>query len=811
MDSSQRKNITLALVMVGLMLFSFSIFILNEVGNDPIEVSEDVNDEQPVRSDFTTAPEWMEVDYDITYLSSTLVTVSASFSIREVKIPGYNQTPVDEVRNISAGNANAPIITALKSHIWDEIKETYENLYQESTVYESQVIIDTADIDISYIDTAQYSPPIKATSQFQVKLGESSFLTKEEIDYYNIQYLESLISGSLLLGARFDSNVFYFSHDGHNTTYTIDRSFQMAGVDDESHEVTIGATIPADVLAGSQVSLNLQADEIIITIINAQGLARLSVASTMSYKAVVDYGFNAQQWNTTVSLDLVSLNDLNIGRSYVQVNVIKMENIETGLPENMHELEYLSADGIRLFYENSILHIDKIMAYLNKSIDKFEKDVQDTLKSETKPEIEMKWDLSTITSISPKYYLSNPPPGYAILGKERPIVASLQGTNNITPKLYDSLSADGMTGFLNGGATFTFDLNMGISNEIDVMLKAPPYLRLHGRNVYGTDGSRSVYHFPPGFNDEVKIISTLSPQIDRYKALGYVTADLNDVNIESTSDADLNIDFKLEGEFYQMDSSNTFLKEYLPEGVEMAYITSDVVRLAIVEGLLDKDELIDRMTTIIEENLTEFSQEPLTLTSELDEDTVDFDGNVYDMDGSTAITFRIMGDTRYSFSSSGSTNSYAGAASVYQKDVSLKLRGLDSWDVTWKVTMPDGLGWSSKPQAVDVEGTISELTAGKNGGRDYFEVTLYDGAKCNVILPMDVTLNYLAGQFCWLIIIILIVLLVVIGLIVGLIIKARSSKKKKKKEMEEANRREEEERAFDRGYNPDGSRRQGRY
>ena len=58
---------------------------------------------QGARSDYTPYSDWIEVNYDMTYVTSTSLSVNASFSVREIKMTGYDITTADDIRNISQG------------------------------------------------------------------------------------------------------------------------------------------------------------------------------------------------------------------------------------------------------------------------------------------------------------------------------------------------------------------------------------------------------------------------------------------------------------------------------------------------------------------------------------------------------------------------------------------------------------------------------------------------------------------------------------------------------------------------------------
>jgi hypothetical protein len=607
--------------------------------------------------------------------------------------------------------------------------------------------------------------------------------------------LQELLEGCLLMGGRIYSDVAFFTYMGHNTTYKIRSEFDLYGLTDAKHNVEVGCTMTADILALTEISLQDSGGYITVTMNNALSTTNLEATARMSYKCSENYGFSEEKWNTTAALDLSDFNKLAIDDSPVYVHSIKLENIETGLPQNIRDIEHASADGIRLLFENDILHIDKIKDYIETSVRDFEEDLKQSLETEDDHGITLEWDMPTITGRSPRYFLKDPPSGYTIMGDERPCVCIVKSENVMEPGMYDDdLSPFALKGFLHGGATYSFDLNIGLSPNIAADLTPPSYIRLFDKISKATWGDRETYFFPPMYNGEVKIYSSKAPLIDRYKALGYITADITNVDIESTSSVYFEVDINLDGEFYQMSSQNTFINDYIPEGVILPYITSDIVRRAIQEGFLSTDELMTRMTNIIKENLTEFVEGTLVLVPTLDEASVTFDGDIEDMNGETPVKFNLKGNTDFTYGSRSSGSQ--AAVSVTSKVVTLKLRGLEDWDVTWLVIFPDGLELKGDPIVSWSEGEISELKTGMTGSRDNFQITLYDNAKANVDAEINITLGFLASQFCmWLIIILIIILLIIVG-IIALVVR---SKRKKRKEEEEDMRRREGDYDRDRG------------
>ncbi len=106
----------------------------------------------------------------------------------------------------------------------------------------------------------------------------------------------------------------------------------------------------------------------------------------------------------------------------------------------------------------------------------------------------------------------------------------------MAPGMYDTdLTPYALKGFLHGGARYTFNLNIGLDPNIAADLKLPSDIRLYGETPKATWGDRTTYFFEPMFNGQVMVESSLAPTIDKYKATGYITADIRNVNIEGTS------------------------------------------------------------------------------------------------------------------------------------------------------------------------------------------------------------------------------------------------------------------------------------
>lgn len=478
------------------------------------------------------------------------------------------------------------------------------------------------------------------------------------------------------------------------------------------------------------------------------------------------------------------------------------------LSDSIVELEYISADGIRMAVDNGLLNYSWERIY-EEAILENELEIEAAISEalNVSVELEFNWVNGTIS-------------GYDVetMSTEPFIMATLE-SDDVTPQLYalgkeeygvDDIKA--AKGFLNAGGKAEFDipqidLELWVDPTAKIILS--PGMRLE--NFTGTEqletDNRYGYTWDPRDEFHGRIFSLTAKEFHDSRIDINVTIDVYDINIKWLSWRDSNIKIDVIGDlsFYRIELPDE-IKDNLPEGITIDYVIADVLRLAYDTGLINLteiNEMIDNKTEEVEKEIRDSFEENVFLSITIDEDTlVGYD--VDDMMDSPSVKIRGYahisisvgdqldrdggddGDSGDGNGGDGGEDGNGGDGGNRGGSRGMILQGflytvlkdwsfdftmdpLEDWRVTYRLILPRGI------VITDISDDLGLARKGTEDGRHYIQVTMTD-VENNLTVSVGIT-PMLFIDVCFL-------PLAIIVLIIVLLVHRRRTKKRKRKEKE---------------------------
>jgi hypothetical protein len=402
----------------------------------------------------------------------------------------------------------------------------------------------------------------------------------------------------------------------------------------------------------------------------------------------------------TTLIDWTSLEELGIG-SDIEVRSVSMDDLGISdiIPSSVSAPEYVGSGLVRLCFLDGLLDEDD------------RSEMESFVGSEIRASYEAavgveEFDLITTvdTAIGS---IDRPSTGsqlIALLRSDDPIKASVSMKGPVDLDILEGRSPDEVKGLLNGGLRILHEFDALDDDRTDVEVVLPPDLTFYGETPKGTTKEgRNLFDYEPGYRT---ISSVLAPSFGS-ELLGVdVVIDLSDVrsdyflDVEVMASCDIEIDMSriLYGqEDLELNTSLEF---------ELDYISSDMVRLLVSMGIIDKAAVERRLRSEISELLEPFIKaEDQEMNLTISDEELLFDGNYTSMDGDEPLRINAhVEGTSEPFGSSGSENDGGSIANVFVhrhwspivpfKTVkrSIVLEDAQKWDPRIKVIFPSGCG-----------------------------------------------------------------------------------------------------------------------
>ena len=439
--------------------------------------------------------------------------------------------------------------------------------------------------------------------------------------------------------------------------------------------------------------------------------------------------FQIQKTDSLVSDDIYiefELDSRDVDYTSLKTNIIaRIIDIQDYniVPDFIQDLNYITADGIRLFEENGF--IDWNESILEITINPIKNIITEALVNSTfnqTLDFEFSWDDQTTFSCEDPYNISNM--DYA------PAVKGILTDEKVDLEIFD-ISNKALFGLINTGAISNIseeDINFGdnlqdIGHNYNITLYMPPEITIEEENVYTWNAT-----IPLIGNFYSNIATTYSDyDIENIVEIDIQTTDLNLLSVfTGNSELIFGIDMNEECNYNATKVPNQFT---LPEKVDLEYLCADAFRLCVNQGVFSNNQI----TTFLNDKKTDFENRikslltGLEITATPDKETFDdsiseWNGDIADMDTSPPVK-----------TSSNAHSSYPlrfDLGFIPPKfDIPVRtynFTGIENQSVTYKIYFPNGISIDITNDTLN-KGQIKET----DDGRYYLEIS-FDSSEGNV-------------------------------------------------------------------------------
>jgi hypothetical protein len=738
--------------------------------------------------DETEALDWIETTLEFTFEDSVRLTATAEFLIHEIYLQEpTGHTTADEIRKqYELEIKTTPVNPPIELSVLQKINELFEKLLNNTFPYSIRItenpILERNSLYFP-VDENLFDPPIKVTQYCSyLELRSDTFFSPEELEKYDIKSFPDLIEGTLKLGGTVTQDKVLFANAGHKNTFifkvknypgTIEGSHEQLRIEHKNDEF-----IPSDKYKVKFTMDNLKGKSFDTLPIN--NLKLYAKEPNLQIREKIDVKFE---------LDFDDFDKLMINASKITINTIKLEKILEKLPSNFKNIEYLSSDGMRLFYDNGIVNTSELEDEIDKELSKIEAEITKVFRTETNVTLGIEWDLNSVIGLKPLYYLDDSA-FVERMDDDRPIFGYLFSAGELSINLIKNTSTTLIKGLLNSGAKALFDISIKTRYEYKFNMTLPHNFKLENINpARVTKNGSYSYLLTEGQTKDIVIVSEKPAKYKSSKANIEVKIDLQEVDILSFTEYKGTVKINAKGSLHHLKlDPDTRFAQALPKEFEMEYYNSDSLRLMYTEGLLDFQEIEEDMYVAIQENISELLDEDVRTSVEFNENLLKFDGNYKVMDDKKPISFKISSSGKMRITE----EKLVKMGSFITKQIELPLTGVRNWNVTYIFILPKyieiiGNAWVKETE-IDYYGPIVEKNA---DGRYELEVTIYgeigDGIEGNetsvpeieVVLDIDLTIWFFLNK-----IVIQIVLTILLIILIIIVIALRRRKNKKLDELE---------------------------
>jgi hypothetical protein len=655
--------------------------------------------------DETTVDRWIETTYKIDFVNMTTMNISATFAVHEIQT-GIDVFPVataDDIRSNYNNTLGQKIINETMIEIDRAFNETINTTFANDTVISEDTVFDESSLVDTWEPTEdRYQSPINFTKNATVTFNVTSFGFEENLKLN----LDDVLRGTLKMGAVINKTFDLKADAGYKNTFILIFSddFKPTSMTDEDFlDTTVTWTVDNLKAAGLSDSISIS-KSLIIESSSPNPTAKEEVLTNLTINM---YDFDELYLYGTIDIKSVNVTKYNIS-----------------FPEEyIKNLSFVSSDGIRMALDNGLVEWKDV----EREVNNITKDVEETLSSTFN---------TTITLNFTWYNLK----GYNIsgMGSDPPINATfiaLNETNSskIKPNLFGDFDAETITGILNAGAKYSFEISAGEQNYTTKMI-LPENMIFSGYSEKVKPGiveDRNAYSWNSSETLSCTLKSSIAKEYNESRALLNVLIDMHELNIFSMA---LNVDLNADAQIYRIELSNVDM----PENLTMKYINSDCLRLLYDKGIIkqsDIDNITDEIKKSLEENLTNAFGGNVSISVYIDNDSL----KGYDVDNmGDNRPVKISAEAHISISleqaSSSKSSTQAMSLSFLTFPLEFPLSGMEGFNTTYKIILPKGI---NVIQATDTLGRLEHGTT--KDGRTYLTVTLNETEEDMISITIDAT------------------------------------------------------------------------
>ena len=486
--------------------------------------------------------------FSIEMIHGTEFDISVELDVEKIVLTGrdtvYRSTDIEQL-----ANENSLILGAIENELSVLISETLSESFKDAEVHAKNVL-----------PTYQNN---KFYDNFVVNLTAGFFDLNNSVNSYK------LINGIIDMDANITYDMGLYAKKGWNNTYQFILSDDMALISANT------ANVDNDNSYITWILKNYDGD-------NERKDAYIKMhkkTSSMLKKeedVFLEYAINSAASKAS-NLDIIA--NLN------QVDITEYDVI----PSFIEGLNYLPADGVRLFIENDLFSWNELK---EKTLDDIKQLIVENIESSKfnqSLDLLFEWNEDTTSNSSTPYNLNN-------MDKNPPVKAIFKD-NYVNIKILD-INSPAVFGLINSGAVVDIQqtsINFGdklnkTGYDYNISLLMPEGIKINGKNPFTWDD-------PSEFSGEITSIDP--PEYFEEKISTIIEVEIENVDLNFLSFFTAKPEISFEIKMIQEKNYNiTKLPSVfsLPEEISIDFLNSDALRVCIQEDVFKQDE-IERLLT----------------------------------------------------------------------------------------------------------------------------------------------------------------------------------------------------------------------
>jgi hypothetical protein len=636
------------------------------------------------------------------FLSFIIIgTVSAEDSIENLVEATFNIEFITGTDLNIIITINAEKLTTDKTFSADEIKSASPQElgalgYLLYIMLESQLAVTFENAEIKDFEIPKFNGNI-FYEELNVSLSSSFFDLDDSVN------IDDFINGILDISALVNYSLVLQAEPGWNNTYNVDLG------DDLEFKRTTGTP------SGKYLVWIAK---------NWNGAIQNKVAEIQVKKKVpTTQKIESEDIYIGFELDSVETKNPKLITNLILKNIdIRPYNI---LPDFISNINFLPSDGFRLFIDNGFITWDE--SY-EKTVIPIEEKIFTTI--EESPfnqtlDILFNWDEETTIDCLNPYETSNM--------DYNPPIRAVFADNNIDLQIC-SISSRAFFGLINSGSLVSIskeDINFGeelnrIGYEYNITIFLPNNLYLEDKNVYTWNGTNPI---SGDFNSDDSVSYT-SEEKNTIIEIEVISTDLNLLSF-FTGKTELSFGLNLEGN-RNYNVTNVPIELNLPEKVSLNYLNSDAIRLCIEENVFCQNNVNKFLTGETNEFISIFKhllpglKTNANANKNLFEDSLQWDGNISDMDAEKPVIVATSANSLYSVSFD---------FSILPPKFEIPLRtfnftGLYNQDVMYKIIFPKGI-------IIEISDPLDKADFGQMDDGRYYIKIMFSAAESNQMVEVS--------------------------------------------------------------------------
>ncbi len=718
-----------------------------------------------------------DLEIDITVSFDTALDISVDIVVQvNVMILNGTLMNADQIRNLYSID-QAMTEELIEDELWNRAENLTSNSFQ-GDIFE----VVEGELDILTLDNTTASPgdPVIYNMELVGRTDLARFIDPGRFSFLNEGREIYFITALFLSGFTYTRTISLMAYEGETVTYNIPISMRPLGDD----------TLVLDInsydgqISGPYYTMSIGGSGSI-----EEAYFTFTISNPTPY-TVFDEVLEGDFLLDWKELDTVSIT----GEAFIGSIGSYRSALLTSSPPSITVPDFIPSSLIRYSHLEGILTSEDLDSIEVQMIEEVETSVMEALDNDS---------VSVIVEIhTGAESLELPETGtelVSIISSSEPIIADISTETDTTLDILEGYDSNDVIGLLNGGLRIYHDLEPMNDDRFALEIMLPEGLYIWGDPHVRENGTRKVYDYIPG---RIKIASEKAPDIQNEILSISGKIDLSNVNSMYIMDTELDIEANLTFGFGAMTFDMDDFDFDTTLDYELEYITSDMIRLLMRMGIIDREKVEEKVEDEVRDGLEDIlPDERDTLIVDLQESSLIFDGDIDNVDAEEHLLLNIAVSGTLSpmkaieNGNGNNTNAivpyhFYPILPVRSFTKTMSLEDGKYWDMDIDISLPSGLGFKAWI-GLGENDNVRELEVDSSKGYPTLHLDIKSGEADRITVELKVggwlLVNNVGACFgCCLLSVVLIILILLV-LVVRMI-----RRKKDEKGVDETSGEEED-------------------